>query len=213
MAVLPGQLDAMETDKRPWIRADVGVIKPVIFTDWYGSRGINVPLTFELKNYGAFPATNIQISPAIAKHPGNPRRRELDAPQQTACDSARSRADENTIGGVAIFPGETRPDEMYVGASGLYQTDDAILFSVYGCIDYTYSNKRHGQTGFRMVLGRAVEGQIHGLPFVEGVERPYAHPIAPELLAQGYPKTPPKEALMQPGDFIFRPDDGGNYAK
>jgi hypothetical protein len=166
-----------------------------------------------LKNYGNAPATNLRISPQINIHPGNPRRRELDAPQQAACDTARTQADENAIGGIAIFPGESQAEDMISGIFGIYNIPAPILFSVFGCIDYTYGNNRHGQTGFRMLLGQNVNGRIFGLPFIEGVTRPYDPPISPELLATGYPPIPPKEALMHPSDFIFRPDDGGNYAK
>jgi hypothetical protein len=101
---IEGQLDVMEAAKRPWIRATVTAVKPVIFSDWNGSNGINVPIKLDLKNYGDAPAVNVRIFPQIAQHPGNPRRRELDAPQQSACASARAQADENAIGGIAIFP-------------------------------------------------------------------------------------------------------------
>jgi hypothetical protein len=63
-----------------------------------------------------------------------------------------------------------------------------------------------------MLLGRKVHGQIFGLPFIEGAPIEDYHPSA-ELLASGYPPQAPKQALLQPSDFYFRPDDGGNYAK
>jgi len=209
---IKGQLDVMEAEKRPWIRATVTAVKPVIFTDWNGSKGINVPIKLDLKNYGDTPAVNVRVFPQIAQHPGNPRRRELDAPQQTACDIAIGQADENTIGGIAIFPGESQPDELISGISGIYKTDEPILFSVYGCVDYTYGNNRHGQTGFRMLLGRVSHGQVFGLQFIEGTPIEDYHP-SPELLAGGYPLEAPKNAQLQPSDFYFHPDDGGNYAK
>ena len=157
---IEGQLDVMEAEKRPWIRATVTAVKPVIFSDWNGNNRINVPIKLDLKNYGDAPAVNVRIFPQIAQHPGNPRRRELDAPQQSACASARAQADENAIGGIAIFPGESQSDEQIPGVSGIYKADEPILFSVYGCIDYTYGNNRHGQTGFRMLLGRVSHGQV-----------------------------------------------------
>jgi hypothetical protein len=188
------------------------IVKPLIFSDWNGSKGIMVDLKFDLKNYGQAPAVNLRIFPNVTRHPGNPRRQELDAPQQATCDSARTQADENPIGGIAIFPGESHSVEQGVGISGIYETDDPTLFSVYGCIDYTYGNRRHGQTGFRMLLGKVINGRVLGLAFIEGTPIQDYHP-EPDLLAKGYPSQAPKQALLQPSDFYFRMDDGGNYAR
>jgi hypothetical protein len=97
---------------------------------------------------------------------------------------------------------------------GVYKTNDPILFSIYGCVDYSYGdNVRHGQIGYRMVLGQDVSGQIFGLPFVEGAVRPYPEPTPFELLVGGNPKDPPKISEINPLGLIFRPDDGGNYAQ
>jgi hypothetical protein len=207
------QLDAMEVDKRPWIKITVTFAKPPRLSDWSGQKGLNVSLHFDLKNYGNSPAVNLRIQSPIVVHPGNPRRWELDAPQRDACDRARAEADKNPIGGVAIFPGESIPVEQGSGIFGIYKTNEPILFSILGCGDYTYAGNRHGQTGFRMILGHVVKGQIFGIPFVEGSLEPYEEPISPDLLAHGYPAVPPKVTLLQPDDFIFRADDGGNYAK
>jgi hypothetical protein len=212
--VMQGQLDAMETDKRPWIRAEVSIVGPIQFVEWNGKRGINVGLKFDLKNYGGMPAVNARTQPRIAPHPGNTRRQELDSPQKDACDFARTQAKENPIGGIPIFPGETSFLDLGVGTMGIYEADGANLFSIYGCVDYSYSDKmRYGQTGFRMILGQNVAGRILGLPFIEGTVSPYSEPISPELLAGGYPKEPPKIAKAVPPGLIFRPDEGGNYAK
>ena len=79
-------------------------------------------------------------------------------------------------------------------------------------VDYTYAGNHHGQTGFRIVLGKVFESQVWGVPFVEGTPRPYNPLVPPELLAHGYPKTPPNVAVLNPSDLYFNPDDGGNYA-
>jgi hypothetical protein len=167
------QLDAMEVDKRPWIKVTVTFAEPPQLTDWGGQKGINVSLHFDLKNYGDSPAVNLRIESPIVVHPGNPRRSELDAPQKDACDRARAEADKNPIGGVAVFPGESIPVEQGSGIGGVYKTNGPILFSILGCVDYTYAGIRHGQTGFRMILGHVVRGQIFGIPFVEGSLQPY----------------------------------------
>jgi hypothetical protein len=207
------QLDAMETDKRPWIRATVTISEPIRFENWNGSRGIEASLHFNLKNFGDSPAVNLRIAPEIILHPGNPKRSELDVPQKDTCARASTEADENAIGGIAVFPSESAEIDLGAGLSGIYKTDEPILFSILGCVDYTFAGYRHGQTGFRMLLGHTVKNQIFGLPFVEGSPEPYPEPISPELLAKGYPAKPPNIGLLQSGDFIFRPDDGGNYAK
>ncbi len=170
-------------------------------------------MKFDLKNHGQVPAINLRASPVIAQHPGNPRRKEIDPWQQAACDSVRKQADEDPIGGIAVFPGESTSVESASALSGIYTTDNPILFSVYGCVDYSYGNARHGQTGFRMLLGKVIEGQVFGLPFIEGTVREKVYSPAPELLAHGFPAEAPKEGLLQPGDFFFGPDDAGNYAK
>jgi hypothetical protein len=206
------QLDAMEIDKRPWIRASVN-IEELRFTEWAGDKGINTRLIFDLKNYGESPAVNIRAWTEISPHPGNNKRAELDVRQENACNKVRVQAEDNSIGGVAIFPTESNPIKSGSGASGIYKTNEPILFSVLGCIDYTFAQTRHGQTGFRMILGRIVKNRIVGLPFIQGSPQPYEEPISRELLASGYPAKPPNVALVPASDFVFRPDDGGNYAR
>ncbi len=143
----------------------------------------------------------------------NIKRSELDVPQKEACDRARASSDANPIGGVTVFPGVPVFVEQGTGISGVYKTDDPVLFSILGCVDYTYLGNRHGQTGFRMLLGHVDKGRIYGIPFVEGKPHPYEEPVPPELLAHGYPTDPPKEYLLQPNEFVFQPEDSGNYAR
>jgi hypothetical protein len=209
---MQGQLDAMEIDKRPWLKVSVTIAK-LQFTEWAGNKGIFASLAFDLKNYGESPAINIRNWTDIHPHPGNDKRAELDTRQKDTCDGVRAQADQNPIGGIAIFPTETDQIQSGTGTFGLYETDAPIIFSVLGCIDYTYAHTRHGQTGFRMILGRIIKNRIESLPFVQGSPRPYEEPIPPELLASGYPASPPKVAVVPPSDFVFRPDEGGSYAK
>jgi hypothetical protein len=207
------QLDAMETDKRPWIKAGVNVTK-LEFTEWARDRGIFAHLTFDLKNYGDSPAINIRNSTLITPHPGNSNRAQLDQMQKNICDNLRAEVVENPIGGVAIFPNESAQIQSGAGSGGAYKTDDPIIFSFSGCVDYSYGRDRHGQTGFRMILGGGfVKNRLVGLSFIEGSPVPFEEPISPELLAHGYPPNPPKVAVVSPADFVFRPDEGGNYAK
>jgi hypothetical protein len=211
--IASGQLEVMQNEKRPWIKVSVSIVKPLLFSDWNGNKGLSVNLQFDLKNAGDAPAVNVRIAPQIEVHPGNPNRRELDIPQNAICARARMQADENAIGGVAIFPGDSFQAEQGVGIFNLYETGEPTLFSILGCIDYTYAETRHSQTGFRMLLGHVVKNQIVGLPFIEGPPEPYPEPISPELLANGYPAKPPNIGPLQPSEFVFRPEDSGNYAK
>jgi hypothetical protein len=207
------QLDAMETDKRPWIKVSVSISK-LEFTEWAGGRGIFAHLMFDLKNYGESPAINIRNTTWIMPHPGNGNRTELDRMQKNICDNLRAEAAKNPIGGVAMFPNESAQIESGAGNGGAYKTDDPIIFSFSGCIDYSYGRDRYGQTGFRMILGSGfIKNQLAGLAFVQGRPVPYEEPISPELLAGGYPLNPPNIAVVSPNAFVFRPDDGGNYAK
>jgi hypothetical protein len=207
------QTHISKIDKRPWIKNTVTIIKPLRFFDWNYQKGIDISLQFDLKNYGESPATNVRIGAQIVQHPGNPKRSELSVPQKKTCEAAQSEAVQNPIGGLAIFPNDLASIDQGSGLSGIYQTNEPILFAIVGCVVYTFAETEHGETGFRMILGKVKDGQIFGLPFIEGAPEPYKHPISPELLASGYPAVPPNVGLMQPGDFMFRAEDEGNYAK
>jgi hypothetical protein len=126
------QLTVLENDKRPWISAGVS-ISNVSVTEWAGSRGIDVPLKFTLKNHGQAPAVNVRAYQTISIHPGNPRREELSVPQKAICESAGAESDKNPIGGIAIFPSETGYVETAISISGgqIYQDREPVLFSRY----------------------------------------------------------------------------------
>jgi hypothetical protein len=211
--IMEAQTHISKIDKRPWIKTTVTIPKPLRFTDWSGQRGLSASLAFELKNYGESPATNVRIGAEIVQHPGNPMRSELSAPQEKTCEATWVEAAKNPIGGIAIFPNDPASSEQGLGLSGIYKTDEPILFAVVGCVVYTFAETEQGETGFRMMLGRVVGNHIVGLPFIEGSPEPYEQPISPELLAKGYPAKPPNVGLLQPNDFVLRPEDEGNYAK
>jgi hypothetical protein len=203
--------DTLWANQRPWLKAEVSVAS-VQMTEWGGHKGVFINLKFLLQNYGHSPATNLRISPVIVEHPGNTRRHELDLPQELACKDAATQADKSPIEGDVIFPGDVTGIERNQGLPSIYDTKDRVLFSIYGCIDYSYGDHRHGQTGYRILLGQDVGGQIFGVPFKEGVpQKDYVPP--PDLLANGFPAQAPKIAKLSPSEFIFRPDPEGNYAK
>ena len=207
------QTHISKIDKRPWIKSTVSIDKPLRFIEWGDQKSVAAPLHFELRNYGDSPAINIQIGTGIVPHPGNPRRSELTEPQEKFCEMARTASAKNPIGGIGLFPTDSSRIDTGAGLTPAYTTNAPVLFAVLGCITYTFAETEHGETGFRMMLGHNVQKQIVGLPFIEGPPEPYEQPIPPELLAKGYPAKPPNVGLLQPDDFIFRPEDEGNYAK
>lgn len=115
------------------------------------------------------------------------------------------------LGDESSFPGEPIIIESGGGTGGIAHYEHPIIFSVLGCIDYTYSDDRHGVTGFRKILGRVEGNIVVGLPFVVGV--PIQVPISPELLASGFPKAPPIVGETSADSVWFKDEDSGNYTK
>jgi len=123
-------------------------------------------------------------------------------------------ADSNPIGGIAIFPGVEAERDATPAISGpnLFEHDKRELFAVLGCISYSYAGDKHGETGFRFMLGQVVDGKVIGVLFREGNPWPTV-PISPELLARGFPRESPKEERVSADQFYFKEEDAGNYAK
>jgi hypothetical protein len=212
-AIMDTQTRILKVDKRPWIKVTPAVSGRLAFFEWNHQKGISVPLQFILKNYGESPAVNVIVRAHIVEHPGNPKRSELGGPQEQACEMARSDAKEKPLGGTAIFPNEPGSIEQVIGTNGVYKTKSRVSFAVVGCAIYMFSETEVGETGFRMMLGQDVGGQIVGLPFVDGPQQPYREPIPPELLGTSYPVDPPNVGYLRPSDAVFRPEDEGNYAR
>jgi hypothetical protein len=218
------QADAAEESlwatQRPWIKVSMTLGKNIIFAEWANEKSIQIPLKLEYKNHGGAPAINLHILIVTDKRITDAK--EIASASQQLCENVRAQStDENSAGGITVFPGETEPvpnsiadTSYFAGTSRYWDAEGLAALSVYGCIDYAYGNGRHGQTAFRMLLGREVDGRIRGLPFVEGKPRPYDEPIPPELLATGFPVDPPKVAFMPTIGLIFERESlGGNYAK
>ncbi len=68
LTVMQGQLNVMETDKRPWLGVQLSLDK-IKLTDWDNSKGINAFLNIDVKNYGGSPAVNTLVIPEIKEHP------------------------------------------------------------------------------------------------------------------------------------------------
>ena len=219
LGVMQSQLDVMETDKRPWIRATVSLADPVIIREWGGSKGIKgigLNLSFSLRNFGSAPAVNIRLGPGIAVHPGNPRRAELGTVEDDACAQTRNEAIDNRIGGFAIFPDSEemiKTVPVSINGNPLFSDNNRQLFAVLGCIDYSCGAARYGQTGYRFLLGENVSNRVLGVLFRQGTPHLYEEAPSPELLKQGFPAAPPNEMRLSPSQFVFREEDSGNYAK
>jgi hypothetical protein len=108
-----------------------------------------------------------------------------------------------------VFPGASVVVSQGSEISGVYKGNEPILFSILGCVDYTYADKKHGQTGFRTILGQVHENQIFGIPFVEGSPHPYEEPIPLELLTHGYPATPPLSICWSRMNLFSKQTTGG----
>jgi hypothetical protein len=212
-AISNDQLAFQESVSRAWIRANVALDGPVIFTEWAKDKFINLQLSFDVKNFGQVPAVNIRILTAIDRADGTDREQRLKKLQESMCKSARDVADSDQVGGNVAFPSEPITIKSGSGTGGLYRDGNPGALAVVGCIDYTFANSMHGQTGFRKILGR-VEGKIVvGIPFVSGQPDTNAPPIPQDLLAKGYPSDPAKYARVPTDGLYFEDFEGGNYAK
>jgi len=63
-----------------------------------------------------------------------------------------------------------------------------------------------------MTIGHIIGKEIHGLVFKRGAPHPYEKPVDPRLLAQGYPRDPPNEAIIPLSEISFMRAETGNYA-
>jgi hypothetical protein len=202
----------LEITDRPWVGVDVAIKDKIMFSEWVTERNVNrqisVPLSFSLKNYGASPARNITIIARLLPYPGNAHARELDGPEDKLCAESRKQAKEQPIRGITIFPDDTKIEESGTGYYVL-NANEKILYSVLGCVDYTYADGQHGRTAFRMLLGGPFEhGQWSGLPYKLGND---------DALTKKWKEPPPRVGTINVGTadtFEFSPDpNGGNYAE
>jgi hypothetical protein len=129
------------------------------------------------------------------------------------CEQARQLSENGKKSGVAAFPNAPKDVKTGSRTGGLYKEGNPGALAVLGCIDYTYGDNRHGQTGFRKILGKVENNLVVGIPFISGRPKTPASPISPELLAGGYPKEPARYAEVAIGDIYFQDADEGDYAK
>ena len=169
------QLTVMQIDQRPWV--SVTPVAKVTLADWNGDKSIDVHLSFTLHNYGRLPAQELRIEPMITQRPDNAHLDDLDKPQDDLCSTAM-RAPISQRLSTTVFPGRDATAETAISVGRQYLYVNSVLYEVYGCIDYIYSDGAHGQTLFRYMLGKIDhrEGIWMGLPFKMGsriVKTPY----------------------------------------
>jgi hypothetical protein len=89
------QLVLMETDQRPWLKAQFEILKPLIFD----SNGLQLTSSGKTLNVGKFPALNAQLYPLIVISG-----EDVTKTQKEFCENIRnSRQDKS---GAVIFPGD-----------------------------------------------------------------------------------------------------------
>jgi hypothetical protein len=201
------QLKVMEDQGRPWIEANASLSDPVTFSHWGNGRTILVRLNLFIKNFGDIPAVNVHISvPQIISYEDARRTTGIFRhPQEDSCSELTDSDDKNPIGGIAIFPSETKTISVAAYSWPGFPDGKPDWFYVIGCVDYTYRNGLHGQTGFRYRLSYKTNNLLVGIPFVEGA------PLKNWDNAMG---PAPLEAEMDSAGMFFSPDpDEGNYAR
>ncbi len=165
------QLDAMESDQRPWIKVDVTITALKINE----AKDVAVSLKVRLKNFGKSPARNLQVVPEI--HPVVAGPWTFGDAQIAACERAREVARKSKTSGLTVFPEETEPVPVGTTASGseIGLHKDSATFVVFGCVDYTFgSTHAHGYTVFRLILGKPIDNGAHmaGIILQEGIVPP-----------------------------------------
>jgi hypothetical protein len=201
------QLKVMEDQGRPWIEASASLSDPVTFSHQGNDRTILVRLNLSLKNFGDIPAVNVHVSvPLIISYEDAKRTTGiLRHLQEDSCSELTEADDKNPIGGMAIFPSETKTVPVGAYSSPSFADGKPDWFYIIGCVDYTYRNGLHGQTGYRYRLSEEANNLLVGIPFVEGATlKNWDNAMGPA----------PLEADMDSAGLFFSTDtDEGNYAK
>lgn len=111
LAVMQGQLDAMESDQRPWVAAEISILSDLIIDE----HGANLALKAVLRNIGKSPAGKVQLFAKILGF----------RPSDT------SASDDHGNPSIA-FPGVGRPSEYcgsikpYIAGQVLFPGDNNV---------------------------------------------------------------------------------------
>ncbi len=200
--LMQGQLDAMIAQQRPWLAAAPRLELPLtrdVTPD--RSPDIEVPVTIELTNHGASPATNILIYSMLVPISAAHDAAGLNDAEESLCARAEQASNDAKKLGISLFPGERKSGSGI--ASAQYPAATATsLFIMQGCIEYAYGAGLHGKTAYRMYLGRFNSATQSWEGFQWRTDQRRSAPDAGVLLQ------------MKPNTIDFREtDDGGNWAR
>jgi hypothetical protein len=159
LSIMQGQLVLMETDQRPWLKAQFEILKPLIFD----AKGLQLALSGKTLNVGKLPAFNAELYPLIVTNVGDAAKTQRDF-----CENIRkSRKDRS---GLIIFPGDhiinapiTRgfsPEEITRGKTMLRFDPpdfkrDLLGIVITGCVVYSLPGHKDStphMTGFGYLL-------------------------------------------------------------
>jgi hypothetical protein len=200
--LMQGQLDTMITQQRPWISATPRLELPLT-RDVTPNRSpdLVVPVTLDLKNHGASPATNIVIYSMLVPMATPHDSERLNKAEEDLCTKAERVSVQAGKIGISIFPGEEKRGSG-IASIEFPRGTAALLLIMQGCIEYTYSGGLHGKTAYRMYLGH-MNADAHlweSLPWRTDSQR-----TAPDVGVI---------LEMKPNTIDFREaDDGGNWAR
>jgi len=166
LSVMQGQLDALETDQRPWLQPKMQLVGFRFTKD--GDAEITYFLDYW--NVGKSPARNI-FSRVVAVIQTHENAIKSTDDERAQCDLARKDSENRVIQGIFLFPGQSaHPLIGGVGVGRAYVTSteyskawpgpDKLLFKVVGCIDYSYSKdgRIHGGSGFAYSVSKRLAG-------------------------------------------------------
>jgi len=196
---MQGQLNVMVAQQRPWLQVTPRLDGPLrtILTLGKKPEVFSVSLAFDAKNTGLTPATKIVFSSTVVVEGDGTDMKARDEAQDEVCKWAAEQAKSTGKVGESLFPNETKV--LHTGFSGRIAEGDAFPYVLEGCVDYTYAGNQHGQTGYRMLLGRT-DTLWKGFKFDWNEEDPLGNGMV--LLT------------MKADSLQFRlTDDGGNWAR
>jgi hypothetical protein len=164
-----GQLNVMETEKRPWIYSVLTNAGPIT---WTSEKHAQIRFQHTMKNTGGSPAINV-----IFEIGGNILTKDNlfnSVPEQLVmCERARKRAKSDIHAGQTLFP-----DEIKIGSGSINEPNDFVRawpnpnnveYRIVGCVDYTFATLPggYGQTAFSYDITRKND---QGLPtgFIPG---------------------------------------------
>jgi len=196
---MQGQLDVMVAQQRPWLQVTPRLDGPLRTILALGKKPevFSVSLAFDAKNTGLTPATKIVFSSTVVVEGEGTDMKARDEAQEQACKQANEQAKSSGKVGESLFPNEAKV--LHTGFSGRIAEADAFPYVLEGCVDYTYAGNQHGQTGYRLMLGR-IDTLWKGVKFDWNEEKPIGNGMV--LLS------------MKTDSLQFRlTDDGGNWAR